>query len=112
MQPYALSSQHQVLRRNQNTTRFSPLARGLGPVSHVLFVALMVVILGLMYLTQITKTTAFGYQVDELKTTRETLVEENEQLEVESARLQALERIRTSDVAKSLTDSGQVEFTQ
>jgi regulator of replication initiation timing len=72
----------------------------------------MVVILGLMYLTQITKTTAFGYEVDELKTTRAALIEENEQLEVESARLQALERIRTSDVAKTLSDVGSVEFTQ
>lgn len=111
MQPYALSSQNQVIRRNQNTTRYSSIKKGLGPVSHALFVALMVAILGLMYLTQITKTTAYGYEVDELKTAKSALIEENEQLEVESARLQALERIRTSDVAKSLSDVGAVEFT-
>lgn len=112
MQPYALSSQNQVIRRNQNTTRYSSIAKGLGPISHALFVALMIVILGLMYLTQITKTTAYGYQVDELKNQRSALIESNEQLEVESARLQALERIRTSDVAKALSDVGSVDYAQ
>jgi len=65
-----------------------------------------------MYLTQITKTTYFGYQVDELKTQRAVLVEENQQLEQEAARLQSLERISKSDVAKALENVNQVEFTQ
>ncbi|HEX9679262.1 MAG TPA: hypothetical protein VGA08_01465 [Candidatus Saccharimonadales bacterium] len=112
MQPYALTSQHQVLKRNQNTAKYTPISRRLGPISHALFVALMIVILGLMYLTQITKTTAFGYQVNDLQTKRAELVEENQQLEDEASRLQSLEAIRNSDVAKSLQSNGQIEFTQ
>ena len=81
-------------------------------ISHAIFVALMVVIVGVMYLTQITKTTQFGYQVDELKNQRAALIEENEELEQEAARLQSLERISQSGVAKALEDAGQVEFVR
>lgn len=108
----AISSRRQVLRRNQNVSRYQTLNPALGPISHALFVALMVATVGVMYLTQITKTTNFGYQVDELKTQRALLVEENQHLEQEAARLQSLERISKSEVAKALDDVDQVEFTQ
>lgn len=108
----AISARRQVLRRNQNVARYQTLNPALGPISHALFVALMLATVGVMYLTQITKTTNFGYAVDELKTQRAVLVEENQQLEQEAARLQSLERISKSDVAKSLESVSQVEFTQ
>ena len=108
----ALTSRRQVIRRNQNATRYQPIARALGPLAHGFFVAMLVVILGLMYLTQITKTSGFGYQVDELQSMRSSLLDENKQLEVEATRLQTLERIDSSNVAKSLQDVDSVEFTQ
>lgn len=108
----AISSRRQVLRRNQNVSRYQTINPALGPISHALFVALMVATVGVMYLTQITKTTNFGYQVDELKTQRAVLVEENQRLEQEAARLQSLERISKSEVAKALDNVDQVEFTQ
>jgi hypothetical protein len=108
----ALTSRRQILRRNQNTARYQPIARALGPISNGLFVAMLVAVLGLMYLTQITKTSGFGYEVDELKTRRSTLVAENKQLEVEASRLQTLERIQGSSVAKSLEDISSVDFAQ
>lgn len=108
----AISSRRQVLKRNQNVSRYQTISPALGPISHGIFVALMLGTIGVMYLTQITKTTNFGYQVDELKTQRATLVEENQQLEQEAARLQSLERISKSDVAKALENVSQVEFTQ
>ena len=72
--------------------------------------AVLVCILGLMYLTQVTKTSAYGYEVDGLKNQKEALIEENQALEVEAARLQALERIRKSKVAQNLQDVGNVEY--
>jgi cell division protein FtsL len=108
----ATLSRSRVIRRNQNTTRYQSVTKSLGPISNALFVAMMVAVVGLIYLTQITKTSEFGYQVDDLKNRRAQLVSENADLEVESARLQALERIRTSDVAKGLEDITSVEFAQ
>lgn len=108
----AMSARRQVIRRNQNTARYQVLNPAMGPVSHGLFVALMLAIVGVMYLTQITKTTRFGYQVDELKNQRAALLTENQELEQEAARLQSLERVSQSSVAKGLEDVNQVEFTQ
>lgn len=113
MQPsYALTSRHQVLRRNQNATRYSSIAKGLGPISHTLFVAMLVAIIGLIYLSQLTRASEFGYQVNDLKNRRTELVAENQTLQDEAARLQALERIRTSDVAKNLEPVNNFEFAQ
>jgi regulator of replication initiation timing len=73
--------------------------------------ALIVAITGMIYLTQITKTSSFGYQVDKLKNARQDLIEENQALEVEAARLQTLDRIKSSDIAKKLESSNGVHFT-
>lgn len=99
----------QALRRNQNTVRFkAPI--GLGPVSHTVLIALMLAVLGLVYLTQITKTSTFGYQLNDLTTKQEQLVSENSDLQVETARLQALERVQQSNVAKAMTAPASTEY--
>lgn len=110
MQPYSLTSRHQILRRNQNATRYQTIAQGLGPISHTLFVALLVAIIGLIYLSQLTRASEFGYQVNDLKERRTELVSENQSLQDEAARLQALDRIKTSDVAKGLEPVQEFEF--
>jgi cell division protein FtsL len=99
----------QALRRNQNTVRFKmPVA--LGPVSHTVLIALMLAVLGLVYLTQITKTSTFGYQLNDLSTKKDQLASENSDLQVETARLQALERVQQSNVAKALTTPAQTDY--
>jgi cell division protein FtsL len=101
----------QAWRRNQNTVRHQ-LTSGLGPVSHTVLIAIMLCVLGLIYLTQITKTSAYGYQINDLKNKKEQLLTEKRDLEVESARLQALERVKNSDVAKALTAPAQTDYAQ
>lgn len=101
----------QAWRRNQNTVRHK-LTAGLGPVSHTVLIAIMLCILGLIYLTQITKTSAYGYQINDLKTKQEKLADEKRDLEVESARLQALERVKNSDVAKAMTAPAATDYAQ
>lgn len=98
-------------RRNQNTVRHQ-LTSGLGPISHTVLIAIMLCILGLIYLTQITKTSAYGYQINDLKNKQEKLVTEKRDLEVESARLQALERVKNSDVAKAMTKPTETNYAQ
>lgn len=113
---YQLSSvalrQARTMRRNQNSVRYTTKTIGLGPISNTLMLALILVVIGLMYLTQITKTNAFGYQVNDLKEKKEQLVEENKSLQVEAARLQSLERIKSSKVANRLGESSQVYYTK
>ena len=82
----------------------------LGPVSHTVLIALMLAVLGLVYLTQITKTSTFGYQLNDLTTKQDQLASENSDLQVESARLQALERVQQSNVAKSLTTPAKTDY--
>lgn len=96
-------------RRNQNTVAFR-VREGLGPVTNTVLVILLLSVLGLIYLTQITKTSSYGYQINELQQQREELQTKRASLQVESARLQALERVQQSDVARSMTAPQQTNF--
>jgi cell division protein FtsL len=112
-QPYTITlprqDARQALRRNQNTVRFK-MPISLGPVSHTVLIALMLAVLGLVYLTQITKTSTFGYQLNDLTTKENQLASENSDLQVENARLQALERVQQSNVAKAMTTPAKTDY--
>lgn len=101
----------QVWRRNQNTVKFA-VGVNLGPVAHTVLIAIMLCILGLIYLTQITKTSTYGYQLNDLQTKRDQLLSQKRDLEVESARLQALERVQQSNVAKAMVAPASTSYTQ
>ena len=96
-------------RRNQNTVAFSPSAM-LGPVAHTVLISLMIATLGLIYLTQVTKTSTYGYQLDGLKEQRSTLAAERQDLENENAKLEALDRLKTSSVAQAMTEPASVQY--
>jgi cell division protein FtsL len=83
---------------------------GLGPISNIIVIVLVVCLLGLLYLTQVTKTNALGYQVSELNTRQTELKEEYASLEVESTRLQSLERVKSSSVASTMQDTKPTAF--
>lgn len=88
--------------RNQNTTSLRAKEATLGPVSNTIILVVLACLLGLLYLTQVTKTNAFGYRINELQQQQSTLESEHDELQVESARLQALERVKNSQAAKEL----------
>lgn len=92
----------QTMRRNQNTARFRSQTK-LGPVAHTVLVALMITVLGLIYLTQATKTTAYSYEAQGLDTEIGELVARKSELEVQNARLTSLEKIKGSTVASAMT---------
>jgi len=58
-----------------------------------------------LYLTQVTKTNAYGYKINALTTQASDLQQEHDELEVASARLQALDRVKNSTVAKNLVQA-------
>ena len=95
--------------RNQNMTAYMPSAK-LGPVAHVVIVTLLIALLGLLYLTQLNKTSSFGYEMSELNTRQAELAAERDDLKVENARLQALNRVKNSSVAASMTSPASTDY--
>ena len=95
-------SRQRYSSRNQNTTNFQVRERTLGPVSNTIMLIVLACLLGLLYLTQVTKTNAYSYRINALQKQQAELKDQNADLEVASARLQALERIKSSEVAKNL----------
>lgn len=88
--------------RNQNTTSFQAKERTLGPVSNTVMLIILTCLLGLLYLTQVTKTNAFSYRINALQQQQAELSSEHDDLAITSARLQSLERVKNSAVAKNL----------
>lgn len=88
--------------RNQNSVSFRADTRVLGPISNTIILIVLACLLGLLYLTQVTKTNAYGYQISELESQQAQLQSQHEDLEVSAARLQSLSRVQNSDVAKAL----------
>ena len=88
--------------RNQNTTSQRVQERTLGPISNTILLIVLACVLGLIYLTQVTNTNAFGYRINELQSQQSSLQAEHDELQVASARLQSLQRVQDSNVAKNL----------
>jgi len=88
--------------RNQNAVSFRATERTLGPISNTIVLIVLALLLGLLYLTQVTKTNAFGYQINNLQQQSAKLQSQHNDLEVNSARLQSLARVQSSAVAKSM----------
>ncbi len=92
------------LSRNQNTASFRGRERALGPISNTVILIVLACLLGMLYLTQVTKTNAYGYKVNSLQQQQSQLKEEHDDLEVASARLQSVDRVQESDAAKSMSN--------
>jgi hypothetical protein len=88
--------------RNQNSVSFRAQTRTLGPISNTITLIVLACLLGLLYLTQVTKTNAYGYQINALQQKQSSLKSQYDDLQVSSARLQSLSRVSGSAVAKNL----------
>lgn len=98
----ALGRKTAAYGRNKNATAFRTQERALGPISNTIILIVLALVLGLLYLTQVTKTNAYGYEIDSLKQEQTRLDAEHDNLEVASARLRSVESIQNSEEAKSL----------
>jgi hypothetical protein len=95
--------------RNQNTTRFASNVK-LGPVTHTVLVALMITVLGLIYLTQAAKATGYDYEAREIDSQIAELTTKKTDLEVENARLTALDNVQNSNVARQMTPTAETSY--
>jgi hypothetical protein len=98
----ALNRKGAYISRNQNAVSFRTRERTLGPITNTIMLIVLACCLGLLYLTQVTKTNAYGYEVNDLLQQQQQLKTQHDDLQVASARLQSLDRVQTSEVAKGL----------
>ena len=103
------SRRQQNWSRNQNTVAFISSVK-LGPVAHTVLVALMITVLGLIYLTQATRATSYDYQSQKIDSQIADLNTKKSDLEVENARLTALETVKNSSVATTLTTPSNTQY--
>ena len=105
------SRRQQNWSRNQNTVAFASTIK-LGPVSHTVLVALMITVLGLIYLTQATKVTTYDYATQKIDSQIAELSSQKSDLEIENARLTALETVKNSSVASNMTTPATTDYVQ
>ncbi|USN96318.1 MAG: hypothetical protein H6797_04560 [Candidatus Nomurabacteria bacterium] len=97
--------------RNQNTVAFVSSIK-LGPVMHTILVAMMVTVLGLVYLTQATRATSYDYEAQKIDNQIASLSTKKSDLEVENARLTALESVQKSKVAKAMVAPAATDYAR
>ena len=98
--------------RNQNTTFFKSTKSNVGPISNLIIITLIICLLGLIYLTQVTKTYALGYKIDELSQRKDQLSTENANLELESVKLRSIEKVKSSQANASMTSVSPTVYAQ
>jgi len=89
--------------RNQNTTYFKSTRVKVGPVSNVIILTVIICLMGLIYLTQVTKTYALGYRVNGLTEKQDKLAVEHANLELESVKLRSIEKVKASQASATMT---------
>lgn len=99
------------MSRNYNNVSYVSAVK-LGPVTHTVLIALMIAVLGLIYLTQATKAASYDYTASEIDQRIAELNIQKNDLEVENARLTALQTIKQSTVAASLTTPSDTQYVE
>jgi hypothetical protein len=97
--------------RNRQLNTYKTSAVGLGPFSSTFLIVAIITISAILYLTQITKTTVYGYQVSELSQEHQVLLEKNQELEIEASRLRSIARVESSAVASNLEPEVDITFS-
>lgn len=88
--------------RGQNAVSYRSESKRLGPITNVIVLLVMVCLLGLVYLTQVTKTNAYSYEINELELHQSQLMEEQKDLELTAARLRSVESDQVARAADGL----------
>jgi len=98
------------LKRNQNLTRTATMVQA-GPVTSTVLLIGLVIVLALLYLNQVTKTSTFNYRVSQLSNSKTELIAQQQRLEVEAARLQSVSELKNRTAA-NLSPAGNYQYTK
>lgn len=96
------SNRRGYARRNQNAVSFALADKALGPVSNTVILIILACLIGLLYLTQVTKTNSYGYSIDKLQKQQVDLQNQKAELEIAAARSQSLDRVSAASAAQGL----------
>ena len=94
---------------NQNLVEYRSNVK-LGPTANVVVIVLLIALLGVLYLTQLSKTGSYSYEQNKINQRKSDLVAEQDNLKVENARLQSLANIKNSTVAKAMTAPATTDY--
>ena len=89
--------------RNRNTVRHA--GRTLGSMSLFSIFGLLILIVGLIYVTQGTRATAYDYELSRIDTEIDELSAQKDDLAVEKARLTSIAAAEQSTVAAAMEDT-------
>lgn len=95
-------SRNRFSGRNRNSIALAAPKKRLGPVSNTIILIVLSCLLAMLYLTQVTKTNTYGYQINKLQSEAQQLQQQKDNLELASAQMQSLGRVQNSSVAKSM----------
>lgn len=98
-----------AVRRNQNLTR-SHAAIQTGPITTLFMLVALVVLLSLIYLNQIGKNSIFSYKISALEQTQDKLNSQQQQLQINAARLQSISTIASSSAAHNMVPVASVSY--
>ena len=95
--------------RNRNTVAFASAVK-LGPISNAIIIALLLTLLGLLYLTQAGGVSSYDYASNDVSNKISSLSEQKSDLAVENARLTALQSVKDSSVAQAMTTPADTQY--
>ena len=99
--------------RNQNAVNFGrEYGRRLGTVSHIVIVMLIVLAMGLLYLSQTIKVTDYDHTLAEINEEVATLEAERDALAVENAKVTAVAATASNNVAASMIAADEANYAR
>lgn len=105
------SRRSHVMSRNYNSVSYASVVK-LGPVAHTILIALMITVLGLIYLTQATRVTSYDYKAQEIESQIAELAVQKSDLEIENARLTAMQTVHDSSTVAAMTEPTSTSYAQ
>lgn len=81
-------------------------------MANIAAIVLFTALLGMIYLTQLSKTGSFSYEINKINRQKTELAAQRDNLKVENARLQSLNTIKNSEVAKQMTAPVSTDYAE
>ncbi len=94
-------------RKNRNTVSYNGGLSKLGPVSNMVVVFILLSLIGLLYLSQITKTNNYSYEIDELENKYNQELKLNQSLKQDAARLRSIQRVANAANSQGLVEANE-----
>lgn len=99
------SRNRNIVRHDQKTT--------LGPISHIIFLSVLVLLVGLLFTSQSAKVTDYDLEIAKADSVITELEAQRDALAVENAKITAaVSDVSTNEVAASMVDANSADFVQ